>query len=61
MLRYDYILEIDLFVSYINLWKFKRKLKMIFVIFEVDIILSDVLFILKKVRESVFKIFYIIL
>lgn len=52
MLRYEYILEIDFFVSYINLWKFKRKLKMIFVIFEVDIILSDVLFVLKKVREK---------
>lgn len=61
MLRYDYILEIDPFVSYTNLRKSKRKPKTILAISEADITSSDAPSILKKVRESVFKIFYIIL
>lgn len=61
MLSYDYILEIDPFVSYTNLRKSKRKLKTILAISEADITSSDAPSILKKVRESVFKIFYIIL
>lgn len=60
MLRYDYILEIDPFVSYTNLRKSKRKPKTILAISEADITSSDAPSILKKVRESV-KIFYIIL
>lgn len=60
MLRYDYILEIDPFVSYTNLRKSKRKPKTILAISEADITSSDAPSILKKVRESVFKIFYII-
>lgn len=61
MLSYDYILEIDPFVSYTNLRKSKRKPKTILAISEADITSSDAPSILKKVRESVFKIFYIIL
>lgn len=61
MLRYDYILEIDPFVSYTNLRKSKRKPKTILAISEADITSSDAPSTLKKVRESVFKIFYIIL
>lgn len=61
MLRYDYILEIDPFVSYTNLRKSKRKPKTILAISEADITSSDAPSILKKVRESVFEIFYIIL
>lgn len=61
MLRYDYILEIDPFVSYTNLRKSKRKPKTILAISEADITSSDAPSILKKVRESVFKIFYSIL
>lgn len=61
MLRYDYILEIDPFVSYTNLRKSKRKPKTILAISEADITSSDAPSILKKVSESVFKIFYIIL
>lgn len=52
MLRYEYISEIDPFVSYTNLRKSKRKPKTILAISEADITSSDATSILKKVREK---------